>query len=206
MMQFPGFESIFSLSEPFATRPFRGSLREAAEGLDMHGVASGRVVPTRPVRIVPYGGNRPGDFIWTDHTAVRLVSQRVLDLLRETQVSGWSMFPVEVHDRNGQPLDRFEGLCVTGRCGKLDPGLSTPIQKEMPGGVFPYSRGYFFDPVSWDGSHVFCPEGTHFIWVTDVVRDLLHRCEAKNVTCQPITEIEFGRMEKRLMEERLRQE
>lgn len=202
-MSFPGFENIFSLGEPFATRPFRGSLREATPGLDYFSLASGRVVPPRPVRIVPYGGRHPGDFIWTDAVVIRLASRRVLALLRESQITGWSVFPVEVFGRDGELISEFDGFSVTGRCGLIDPAQSTPILKKMPGGVFPYSRGYYFKPDSWDGSHIFSPEGTAFIFVTKVVRDLLRRSNAKNVECRPITEMEFGEVEKAVMQRRL---
>src|ERR1043166_1022728 len=139
-MQFPGFENIFSLGEPFATRPFRGSLREDTPRLDHYSLASGRLVPSRPVRIVPYGGRQLGDFIWTDAAVIRLVSHRVLRVFRDSHITGWSTFPVEVYDRDTVRIEGFEGFSVTGRCGRIDPALSTPVQKQMPGGIFPYFK------------------------------------------------------------------
>jgi hypothetical protein len=202
-MRFPGFENIFSLHEPFATRPFRGSLREAARGLDYHALASGRLVPSEPVRIVPYGGREVTDFIWTDAVVIRLVSRRVLDLLRASGIDGWSTFPVQVHGRDGQTIDGFKGLAVTGRCGKFDPAMSMPFLRRMPGGVFPHFRGRFFKPESWDGSNIFSPEATSHLFVTRAVHDLLRHGRARNVRYQPITEMEFGTVEKSQMEERL---
>jgi len=199
-MQFPGFDNIYSLGEPFATRPFRGSLREATPNLDFYAVASGRTVPHEAVRVVPYGGRDLTDFIWTDAAVLRLVSHRVLALLRESRISGWSTFPVEVSDRNGEPIGGFEGFSVIGRCGQLNPAMSIPTQKEFPGGIFPYFRGYYFKPESWDGSHVFSPEGRVDIFVTGVVRDLLRQSKTKNVEYRAITGIEFGEYEKTLME------
>jgi hypothetical protein len=203
-MEFPGFQNIFSIGEPFATRPFRGSLREEKRGLDYYALASGRLVPARPIRIVPYGGQEAGDFIWTDAAVVRLVSQRVLGLFRDAQLAGWSTFPVEVYDRERRAIGGFSGFSVVGRYGMIDPALSTPIQKQMPGGVFPYFVGYLFDPTSWDGSHIFSPEGTAHMFITRSVYDLLRGAKAKNVEYRPITEMDFGEYEKSLMEAKLR--
>ena len=202
-MAFPGFQNIFALGEPFATRPFRGSLREAAPALDHYALASGQVVPCEPVRIVPYGGRELTDFIWTDAAVIRLVSQRLLELLRASGIGGWSTFPVEVSGWRGETISGFEGLSVTGRCGKINPAMSTPIQKRLPGGSFPYFRGYFFKPETWDGSDVFAPEGTSDIFVTRAVYDSLRDAHARNVAYRPLMEIEFGEYEKALMEGKL---
>ena len=204
-MEFPGFANIFSLAEPFATRPFRGSLREQGQGLDYYALASGQVVPRQPVRIVPYGGRQLTDVIWTDAAIIRLMSLRVLDLLHAAGIVGWSTFPVEVYGRDGGIISGFAGVAVVGRCGQVDPAMSTPIQKRMPGGVFPYFRGCLFKPETWDGSDVFTPRGTAHIFVTRAVCELLRRSHARNVGYQPITEIEFGEYEKALMEEKLAQ-
>ena len=87
-MKFPGLENVFWLSEPFATRPFRGSLREDSSGLDRVEIARGQLVPPQPLRIVPYGGRVPGDFIWTDAGCIILVHERIIDLFSERQFSG----------------------------------------------------------------------------------------------------------------------
>jgi hypothetical protein len=202
LTEFPGFQNIFSLGEPFATRPFRGSLREAAPGLNHYALASGQVVPCEPIRIVAYGGRELTDFIWTDAAVVRLVSQRLLELLRASGIVGWSTFPVEVYGRRGEAISGFEGLSVTGRCGKINAAMSTPIQKRMPGGFFPYFKGYFFKPETWDGSDVFAPDGTSHIFVTRAVHDCLRDGHARNVAYQPLTEIEFGEYEKALIDEK----
>jgi hypothetical protein len=203
-MQFSGFQNVFSLGEPFANRPYRGSLREEERGLDYDAIASGRLFPARPIRIVPYGGREAGDFIWTDAAVVRLVSQRVLSLFRDAKVTGWSTFPVEVYDRERRTIGGFSGFSVVGHCGMIDPALSSPIQKQMPGGVFPYFVGYLFDPATWDGSHIFSPEGTAHIFITRSVYDLLRRAKAKNVKYRPIAEMDFSEHEKSLMEAKLR--
>jgi len=204
-MPFPGFENIFCLGEPFANRPFRGSLRESDRGLDHDAIASGRVVPSQPIRIVPYGGRELTDFIWTDYVGIRLVSRRLVSLLRDSGIAGWSTFPVEVYGREGEVMSGFDGFAVTGRCGKFDPAKSLPFLKRMPGGVFPHFKGRFFRPDSWDGSDVFSPEGTTFLFVTRAVYDVLRRGGARNVEYRPITEMEFGDFEKSLMEKRLRE-
>jgi hypothetical protein len=161
-------------------------------------------VPPQPIRIVPYGGREPQDFVWTDAAIIRLVSQRVIDLLRQNQIAGWSTYPVQVYDRSKNLIGGFSGLSVIGRCGKIDPSLSTPFQKQMPGGVFPHFKGCLFDAVSWDGSDIFSPEGTAHIFTTRKVHELLEGSKVKNVRYRPITELDFGEYEKSLFEEKLR--
>lgn len=205
-MDFPGFENIFSLSEPFATRPYRGSLHNHEFSTsDFFALAWGALMPSRPVRIVPYGGRVPSDFIWTGAVVIRLISNRVCTLLRSSGFPGWSTYPVSVYDRENRVIEGYEGLAVTGRCGKIDPALSTPFPKKMPGGVFPYFKGYLFDPTSWDGSHFFSPEGTGPIFVTQPVHDVMRSEKVKNVAYQPITEMDYGEYEKTLFEKRLAQ-
>ena len=76
----------------------------------------------------------------------------------------------------------------------------------MPAGLFPYFKGCLFPPGSWDGSHIFSPKGTTYLLVTSVVLELLQELEAKNVKWTPITEMVYGRTQKRLLEERLAME
>ena len=203
-MIFPGYENIFSLSEPFATRPYRGSLSEERPRPDYLALTSGTFVPAQPIRIVPYGGREPQDFVWTDAAIIRLVSQRVIDLLRQNQIAGWSTYPVQLYDRSKNLIEGFAGFSVIGRSGKIDPSLSTPFQKQFPGGIFPHFKGCLFEPASWDGSDVFSPEGTAHIFTTRKVLELFEGSKVKNVRYRPITELDFGEYEKSLLEEKLR--
>jgi hypothetical protein len=202
-MQFPGFENIFSLGEPWATRPYRGSLRESSEKLDSHALKRGEITPSKPIAIVPYGGREPGDFIWTDALTF-LVSERVLSLFRQRRVSGWSTYPVQVYDRERQLIPGFSGFAITGRCGKIDPALSTPIQKQMPARIVQRYKGYLFDSATWDGSDIFAPDTTAFAFVTKAVCDLLRSVKAKNVQFRPITEMDYSELEKTMFEKRLK--
>jgi hypothetical protein len=108
-----------------------------------------------------------------------------------------------VYDRGRNRIGGLEGLAVTGRCGKIDPAMSTRMQKIWPGGVFPSFKGYFFKPESWDGSDMFCPERTAHVFVTSPVRELLRRSKVTNVAFRPIIDIEFGEVSKSLLERRL---
>lgn len=205
-MQFPGFGNVFSLDEPFAKRPFRGSLREQMPTPDYYALASGSLVPTQPLRIVPYGGREPSDFIWTDAAIIRLVRRRLLELLRESNISGWSTFPVQIYNQANSLIDGYQGFSVIGRCGRIDPRLSKSFQKTMPGGTFPYFKGCFFDPDTWDGSQIFCPEGTAHIFVVRSVYEALRAANARNVAYRPISEMDFGEYEKSLFEAALRKD
>lgn len=66
----------------------------------------------------------------------------------------------------------------------------------MPGGVFPYWRGLYFDPDTWDGSDIFMPGGrTGWVFVLDHVRDALEKAHVKNVAFQRLDEVERSQVE-----------
>jgi hypothetical protein len=49
----------------------------------------------------------------------------------------------------------YAGMAISGRCGPVDLSRSAIELREMPGGWFPYFRGHFFVPDTWDGSDLF---------------------------------------------------
>ena len=64
---------------------------------------------------------------------------------------------------------------------------SRPVPR---GEALPHRIGIRFWPETWDGSDVFVPEASGFVFVTERVRDALTRAKAKNVEFKRITEVE----------------
>jgi hypothetical protein len=139
-------------------------------------------------------GGKPSDFIWTTLAIPKLVSDRVVGLLRAEDVTGWSLYPVRVVGKNGLEIQGFHGLAVVGRCGPFDGSKSQMIIKPPPvprGRPAPYRKGLYFDPVTWDGSDVFCSEdGSGTVVVTRRVHELFRRHKVTNVYLESLVDVE----------------
>ena len=120
-----------------------------------------------------------------------LISERVVQILRDHEFTGWDVCPVALWDKAGAPLPTYYYLQVLGRCGPRDPSKSEPFEEEMPGAWFPRLRGLYFDPETWDGSDFFLPAKTAFIAVTEPVTRALAHAKVKNVTFERLDTMVF---------------
>jgi len=149
-------------------------------------------MPRSPIVFRRDSGSRAYDYVTTTYAILQLVSQRFIDVLREGGFTGWSTYPVEVYGKHGELIPGYHGLAITGRCGPIDDSMSELIWCEpvQPGKTKHYQRllGLYFDPESWDGSDLFCPEGTARVIVRDVVKDALEAVKITNVDFTSITE------------------
>jgi hypothetical protein len=128
------------------------------------------------------GRQTPSDFIWTTIVSPLIVSARVIALLQDSAVSGWSSYPVEVLNRDGEVLEGYAGLSIIGRCGRMEFERSLEVPKEYPAGTFPVYKGLFFPPESWDGSDFFMPsDGTLYVFAVDRVQKLFRKARITNV-------------------------
>lgn len=136
-------------------------------------------------------GSRALDFISTTDVAPKLVSDRVVAILRP--FTGWETYPVIVHGKDGKVIKGYAGLAVTGRCGPIDDTKSRQITEPpiVPQGL-PRKRwlGLYFDLTSWDGSDLFVPEGTGLTVATEAVKVAMGRAEISNVQFTSLTEAE----------------
>lgn len=155
-------------------------------------ILRGEWVPAAPVMVRRAMGKKsPGDFVWTTLANPVVVGPRVLTVLRDGGFTGWSTYPVLVHDHAGAVVDGYAGLAVTGRCGAIDDTRSVEVMREYPGGVFPMDRGLFFNEEEWDGSDVFCPVGKNgYVFLTSPAVDALRAAKIGNVFLQPAAEVE----------------
>lgn len=187
---FPGFESVFKLSDPVANPPFRGKLLFEKPFRLLRAELS----PPEPVRVEHAMGGKPQDLIWTTWAAVFLISDRVRELLEGAHVTGWKTYPVEVTDRQGAIIPGYHGFAATGRCGPIDPSRSELYLKPPPvpqGKACWHRKGLFFEPSSWDGSDVFCPsDGSGFIFLLDRVKRLLEKAKVRNVKFKKLVDYE----------------
>jgi hypothetical protein len=186
---FPGFSSVYALGEHGGSRAFRGKipLSLVGDALDITRAEKS----SAPVEVRwAMRGESPKDFVRTTSVWPILVSERVVGILRDSGLTGWQTYPIELFGKVGERIPGYHGLAVSGRCGPIDDDLSVKFPKIMPGGVFPYWRGLYFDPTTWDGSDLFMPSGSGWIFVVEAVRRAFAKANVTNVVFTALSDVE----------------
>jgi hypothetical protein len=137
------------------------------------------------------GASRPEDVIWTTLGLPLLISDRLLAILRDGRFTGWDVTPVELRGKKGEIVSGYHFVRVRGRCGPIDYGQSKKVDKIYPGGVFPAWKGLFFDAATWDGTDIFMASGAGYKFVVEAVRNALQEAKVRNVSCEPLDEVEI---------------
>ena len=111
-----------------------------------------------------------------------LLSARCFHVLETARATGWARYPIELRGKNDEPIDGYSGLTVTGRCGPLRYDRSR-VETRIGASGKPYKVkiGLYFDEGTWDGSDVFTPEGTTFVFVTVKVKQALEEAKITGV-------------------------
>jgi len=188
------YNRYYEFRDPLQDRPYLLVDRlplEALPGISGHLLARGKLDMEAPIQFDADSGSRATDVLWSQMVLFFCVSGRLVRLLEENEITGWSTYPVEVYDRKGALLPDYHGFAVTGgTCGQ-DFDRSVPFDKEMPGGHFTYYRGLYFHESQFDGSDVF--------WIgvgTPVVSERVYRLFKKhrigNVRFTPLPEFEIS--------------
>jgi hypothetical protein len=187
---FPGFDRVYHVGNPLASRPYRGHMK--LKDPEEFTLPRGESKPRKPVRIThDMGEPTPGDVIWTDMVVPLVVSQRFVDVLLEHGFTGWGTYPVEVHAKGGRLVPGYHGLSIKGRCGPIQYEKSQVIYEEFPGGRFPSYRGMYFDPNSWDGSDFFMPTtpDTGWTFILEPVKKALAKARIGNLLLERADQI-----------------
>ncbi len=120
----------------------------------------GTLHPESSVAFVREAGTGACDFHHIRHMFGYIVSATFCDALRDHECSGWSTYPVLVHDRKGAVLPCYEGLVILGRGRRIDRTHVRESKIQDPLGYIRTVRvGYEVVESSWDGSDVFLMEG-----------------------------------------------
>jgi len=162
-------------------------------GLNSWDISQGKVDPPSPCRFKRNCGTKPYDFMISGFAALDLLSPRTIRVLHAGQFSGWRSFPVQITGKKKVPIEGYEGLVVTGRCGPIDWSKAKKVRKpprSRRGRPYEVSIGMYFDPASWDGSDFFMPEGTTFCIVTEPVKASLEKEKITNVHFTSLTQFE----------------
>ncbi|GAP11842.1 hypothetical protein BECAL_03036 [Bellilinea caldifistulae] len=189
------YNKLYRLDDPLASRPFRLSDEGYSDWLTKGQAIElfrGRLKLDTPLRLGAYRGGQVTDFLWSGLIPLVCISERVVELLRMNNITGWATYPVEVHGRKGEPLPGYHGFAVTGSECQRDRSRSQILTRQaVPGGEpFQVYRGLYFDEADWDGSDIFLIRN-HGIVVTQKVRNLLKKSKVTNVQLIPLVEVEI---------------
>lgn len=190
------YESLYSLSDPMAAEPYRLRSRlpgdAKAMGVDIHALSRGESQTKRPIQFDASQGSKATDLLWTQLVTPVCVSKRVIRILSEHEISGWSTYSVEVFDPNGTNLPDYHGLVVTGTVCDADYSRSAVITKPPPaprGKSYDVYKGLFFDEDQWDGSDMFWVGGVRV--VVEKVKRVFEQGGVENVAFTPLPEREI---------------
>ncbi|MBE7466488.1 MAG: hypothetical protein HS116_23710 [Planctomycetes bacterium] len=146
---------------------------------------------SRPYQLKIAQGRKKTDVL---RSMVLTVNQKVVDLWREAQFTGWKTYPVQVFDRQDKPVDdRYFGVAVIGRAGHHDTSRGVTKWYTRPDGtksVFGMN-GLYFDVHKWDGSDFFMLEEGKWILVTRRVVESLKEANITGWVAKPVLEIRF---------------
>ena len=185
---FPGFTHLYNMNSSGGSRAYHADIDLDDDWALLYGEVQ------RDTPIIGrwfMGSAQPVDIVWTTLAAPMLMNERVVQILRDHEFTGWDVCPVQLTDKAGAPLPTYYFLQVHGRCGPRDPRMGEPFVEELPGGRFPRLRGLYFDPETWDGSDIFLSEGMAFKIITEPVKRALVRAKVKNVIFRPLDTIVF---------------
>ena len=132
-----------------------------------------------------YGGKKMTDFLntgWGGKLAP--ISDKVLNLLIENNITGWKTYPIRVFDKKGVEIHGYHGLSITGRCKDLDLTLlkeRVDYQYRESGPVYHYYKGYPLDLSTWDGSDMFLLSGTYWRFINKKVYSIFKKNKVSNI-------------------------
>ncbi len=190
------YSNLYDFSDPMAGRPLRLGKTGYSDWLTEEQawlLFRGQLKLADPLRLGAYRGGHPSDFLWSGFPPIVCVSQRVVDLLTEHKVTGWSVYPVQLFGRKGEPLAGYHGFSVIGPECRRDRSRSQIVTKPptAPGGMsYQVYKGLYFDESQWDGSDFFRVRGTATV-VTEKVYRLFKKAKVSNVRLIPLAEVEI---------------
>jgi hypothetical protein len=189
------FKEMFTFSDPLATRPLRLTTEGYSDWLTWKqavGLFRGELSLSQPLKLHGYMGRQMTDVLWSAFTPIIVISQRLLDILKEHQLSGWKTYSVEVYGREDKLLPNYYGLSITGRAGDRDRTRSLTVTKPAPvpnGKPRQVYKGLYFDERQWDKSDFFLVSGR--VIVTKTVKETFKKAKISNVHFVPLPEVEI---------------
>lgn len=189
------YSTLFSLNDPLLRKPLVvETVQEWLTPKKAIKLFTGEWRPPEPVIMRAYAGKEATDIIYSGMMPLLCISQRLFDLFRDNQFTGWDTFPVELHGHQDEPIPGYHGLVITSYVGPQDKSRG-PLYNRPPytdtGPPLVARMGFFFDENMWDGSDIFRAHVAHII-VNKRVRNALKQAKITNVRFKPLLEIEHS--------------
>lgn len=190
------YNKMYRLNDPIASKPLRLSYEGYSDWLTKEQAIElfrGRLALDAALKLGAYMGGKATDFLWSGLVPLVCISNRVFELLRMNNITGWTTYPVEVYGRRGEPLPGYHGFAVTGSECRRDRSRSQVITKQaVPGGKpFEVYKGLYFKEEDWDGSDIFRVSSYGGTIVTEKVYKILKRAKVTNVKLTFLPEVEL---------------
>lgn len=187
---------FYTLDDPLTPRPLR--LSPSVDWLNTEAaflLARGRWQPPAPMLLRAQSGRQVADVLWTTFPPIFCVSSRVVNLLMENSISGWSVYPVEIIGRKNEPLPGYHGFAVIGPECQRDRSRSQVITKlNAVGRSTQVYKGLYFNESQWDGSDFFMVRPFGGIVVTEKVYRLIKGANVTNTQLTLLAEVELDVM------------
>jgi hypothetical protein len=151
-------------------------------------IIRGELVPPAPLTFTYNLGTTVRDLLPTSAVSRYLLSDRIFETFRKESFTGWQAYPVHVTGNNGEEVNGYKGLQVTGRAADRDRSRGTELPHVR--GALIRKQGLFFQNDDWDGCDVFLC-GLR-ICVTEQVQKALQNINVDN--------IDFIRLDKLIVE------
>jgi hypothetical protein len=182
------FNELCVFGEGFKRGAVRVKFEDHPAFADRFAILHADKQPAPRLRVHGTAGSRAYDVVGST-IAMDLVSPRFLTTLRDGGITGWDSLPIDTG--TFKPIRGYELLRVLGRCGQIDNSKSErTIVPPRGGRSVPGWRGIFFDPSSWDGSDVFGPTGTGYVFLTKRAAQLIQQMKLSNVSLEPLASVE----------------
>jgi hypothetical protein len=190
------FANFFVVDDPDSKKNFRGQIKNQIDDF----VRLLREESNIDHLDIEYleGASEPSNLFWNMVTEPFCINQATVDILKQSSLSGWSIIPVTVKNKFGAILaDNYFAMTVHGRTNPIDYLKRDIVIKQMAGGKFPYFKGLYFDPESWDGSDIFMTKAdvdgkkTAFIYVTKKFVDTFKKHKIANISFENFNDFEI---------------
>ncbi len=192
---FPGFNNLFEFGDPLSHKPFRGKFNST---LNARSVTRGEISIEQPIKITwGMGSNIFPDVIYTTSASIIIISNRIVASFKNSEVTGWRTYEINLFDKKGSEVSGYSGLVVTGRCDTTDLSKSSVVLFQYPAMLVPRFKGTFFPPESWDGSDLFMSRKdekdntTSTVYVTKKVKEIFEDLKVENVIFEKLEDIEI---------------
>ncbi len=129
-----------------------------------------------PLRVRISEGKKLYDIVRFQDPFNFAISEKVLNLLIEKEITGWSHYEIDIVGRE----EKYFGFQVQGKSGSIKRPFKTG-----------FVIGLKFDEDTWDGQDFFNPNDTYSIFCTKRVKDIFSNNRISNIELKSIDTFEW---------------